>query len=85
LLKPIGRSEGIRPAGKRRPDHRQECSGVSSQAYDLKAVADSETGPDFSLPPERAAAAIETAGRFVNSLGRIFANLNAAYLNSLGC
>jgi uncharacterized protein (UPF0332 family) len=33
-----------------------------TQAYNLKAVADYETGPHSLLPPERAAAAIETAG-----------------------
>jgi hypothetical protein len=32
----------------------------------LKAVADYETGPDSVVPPERAAAAIETAGRFID-------------------
>ena len=32
-----------------------------SQAYNLKAVADYETGPGSIVPPERAAAALETA------------------------
>ena len=49
-----------------------------SQAYNLKAVADYETGPDSLLPRERAAAAIETAGRFVESFGKILAKPNPA-------
>jgi uncharacterized protein (UPF0332 family) len=36
-----------------------------SQAYNLKAAADYETGPSSVVPPERAAAALETATRFV--------------------
>ena len=39
-----------------------------SQAYHLKAVADYETGPDASVPLDKAAAAIETAQRFVESV-----------------
>ena len=49
-----------------------------TQAYNLKAVADYETGPDSLVPPERAAAAIETAGRFVDSLNKILAKPNPA-------
>jgi hypothetical protein len=48
------------------------------QAYNLKAVADYETGPDSLLPPERAAAAIETAERFVDSLSKVLAKPNLA-------
>jgi uncharacterized protein (UPF0332 family) len=36
-----------------------------SQAYNLKAIADYETGPGSEVSPERAAAAVEAAGRFV--------------------
>lgn len=39
-----------------------------SQAYNLKAVADYETGPDSIVPPERAAVAIETAGCFIECI-----------------
>lgn len=39
-----------------------------SQAYNLKAVADYETGPDAVVPLERSAAAIETAGRFIDCI-----------------
>jgi uncharacterized protein (UPF0332 family) len=35
------------------------------QAYNLKAVADYETGPDSVIPPERAQAAIVAAKEFV--------------------
>jgi uncharacterized protein (UPF0332 family) len=44
-----------------------------TQAYNLKAVADYETGPGSVVPPERAAAAIETAGRFIESIGQLLA------------
>ncbi|PWC33415.1 HEPN domain-containing protein [Azospirillum sp. TSO35-2] len=36
-----------------------------SQAYNLKAVADYEMGPDAEVPVEHAAAALTTAERFV--------------------
>lgn len=42
-----------------------------SQAYNLKAVADYETGPGSIVPPERAAAAVETASRFVECITRV--------------
>lgn len=35
------------------------------QAYNLKAVADYELGPESVVPPERAAAAIEGAANFI--------------------
>lgn len=43
-----------------------------NQAYNLKAVADYETGPDSDIPPERSAAAIETATRFVDCIAGLF-------------
>lgn len=42
-----------------------------AQAYNLKAVADYETGPDSDIPPDRAAAAIETAGHFIESIANV--------------
>jgi len=39
-----------------------------NQAYNLKVVADYETGPDSDIPPERSAVALETATRFVNGI-----------------
>ncbi len=36
-----------------------------SQGYNLKAIADYETGPGAEVPPERAEAAVETGGHFV--------------------
>jgi uncharacterized protein (UPF0332 family) len=42
-----------------------------TQAYNLKAVADYETGPDSDIPPERAAAALETASRFVEGIANL--------------
>jgi uncharacterized protein (UPF0332 family) len=44
-----------------------------TEAYNLKAVADYETGPGSFVPPERAAAAIETAGRFIESIRSLLA------------
>jgi uncharacterized protein (UPF0332 family) len=38
------------------------------QAYDLKAICDYELGPDAVVPLQRAAAAVETASRFVNCI-----------------
>jgi len=37
-----------------------------SQAYNLKAIADYETGPDAVVPLERVEAAIATAARFLD-------------------
>jgi len=39
-----------------------------SQAYNLKAIADYETGPDAVVPLERVEAAIATATRFLDCL-----------------
>lgn len=44
-----------------------------SQAYHLKAVADYETGPDACVPLDRAAAAIETAERFIGCIAEVLA------------
>ncbi len=38
------------------------------RAYSLKAVADYEMGPDAVVPLEQAAAALETANRFVDCI-----------------
>lgn len=42
-----------------------------SQAYHLKAVADYETGPGASVPLDKAAEAIETAGRFITTISDV--------------
>ena len=39
-----------------------------TQAYDLKAVADYEAGPNAVVPSERAEAAIQLATRFVDAV-----------------
>jgi hypothetical protein len=46
----------------------QELRLFLSQAYNLKAVADYEMGPGSVVPLERAAAAVETAGRFIECI-----------------
>jgi len=42
-----------------------------AQAYDLKAVADYATGPEAVVPLERAAAAIDTARRFLAAVEQL--------------
>ena len=44
------------------------------QAYNLKAICDYELGPDAIVPYEKAAAAIETAARFVKCLTAILSD-----------
>lgn len=39
-----------------------------SQAYDLKAVADYEMGPDAVVPADRAASALDDTARFVDGI-----------------
>jgi uncharacterized protein (UPF0332 family) len=39
-----------------------------SEGYKLKAIADYETGPDAVVPLEQAATAVETAGRFIQTV-----------------
>jgi uncharacterized protein (UPF0332 family) len=43
------------------------------RAYNLKAVADYETGPGLQVPLDRAAIAVETAQEFVNAVEALFA------------
>jgi hypothetical protein len=42
-----------------------------SQAYNLKAVADYELGPDADIPLDYSAKAIETAMRFVECIAQL--------------
>jgi len=42
-----------------------------SEAYKLKAIADYETGPDAVVPLEQAATAVETAGRFIQTIAEL--------------
>ncbi len=44
-----------------------------SQSYNLKSLADYETGPDAEVSPERAAAAVEAAQRFVLRMTELIA------------
>jgi uncharacterized protein (UPF0332 family) len=45
-----------------------ELSAFLSRAYNLKAVADYETGPGSEVSPESATAAVETSKRFVDCI-----------------
>ena len=49
-----------------RLDH--ELRGFLSRTYNLKAIADYETGSGAHIPYEHAAAAIETGRRFIDAL-----------------
>jgi uncharacterized protein (UPF0332 family) len=42
-----------------------------TQAYDMKSVADYETGPDAFVPVEQAANAITTARRFLDCVAAL--------------
>lgn len=41
--------------------------------YDMKAIADYETGPGAVIPPEQVETAIETATRFVECVAKLLA------------
>jgi uncharacterized protein (UPF0332 family) len=43
------------------------------QTYDMKAIADYETGPGAVIPQEQAETAIETAARFVECIAELLA------------
>jgi uncharacterized protein (UPF0332 family) len=43
------------------------------RSYDMKTVADYDTGPDAVVGPERASGAIETAARFVACIAELLA------------
>jgi hypothetical protein len=44
-----------------------------SYAYHFKAIADYETGPEASVPVEKAAAAIEAGERFLDCIAGVLA------------
>ena len=56
---------------QREPRLDRAFASFLGQAYNLKAVADYETGPDSDIPPERSAAALETATRFVACIAEL--------------
>ena len=51
------------------------------RAYNLKAVADYETGPDSDIAPERAVGAIEDAGKFVSAVQNALRDLGGWQVN----
>lgn len=53
------------------PGITDELRQFLSEGYKLKAVADYEIGPEAILPLEEAAAAVETAGRFLDAVTRL--------------
>jgi uncharacterized protein (UPF0332 family) len=50
-----------------------ELRASLSRSYNLKAIADYETGPDVEVTQERAADAVRIARRFVARVGEILA------------
>ena len=59
-----------------------ELRGFLSRAYNLKALADYETGPDSALSAERASAAVETGKRFVGHFAGLIASAGGPDLGS---
>jgi uncharacterized protein (UPF0332 family) len=58
---------------KDEPRFDRELRAFLGRAYNLKAIADYETGPGARVPVENARAAIETARRFVESVAVLLA------------
>jgi hypothetical protein len=56
---------------KDEPHIRSDLRKFLSQAYNLKAVADYEIGPDALIPLDRAEAALETAARFIEAVAEL--------------
>jgi uncharacterized protein (UPF0332 family) len=48
------------------------------RAFNLKAVADYEMGPDAVVPLERAAAALDMAGRFIDCIAELVSKSHSA-------
>lgn len=44
------------------------------QSYDLKGLCDYELGPDAVVPYEKAVAAVESAARFISTIGKLLAS-----------
>jgi len=53
------------------PQFDQELRAFRGRTYNLKAIADYETGPDAKVSPEMANHAIETARRFVAQMAEL--------------
>lgn len=49
----------------------EELRRFLPRAYDLKTIADYETGEDATVPQDRAAAALDMAGRFVDRIAAL--------------
>lgn len=73
----IKRHRGVRNAlwrlVKDEPPFDPELQAFLGRAYNLKAIADYETGADADVPPELARASIDTARRFVEAVAAILA------------
>jgi uncharacterized protein (UPF0332 family) len=68
-----GRSCCVCPVTKDETSIDIELRRFLPQSFNLKAVADYELGPDAIIPTEQAAAAIETATRFVTCIAELLA------------
>jgi uncharacterized protein (UPF0332 family) len=55
-----------------------DLRGFLSRAYNLKALADYETGSDATLSDERAAAAVETGKRFIAHFAGLIATADGS-------
>jgi uncharacterized protein (UPF0332 family) len=63
----------LRRLTKDEPRFDLELRAFLGRAYNLKAIADYETGPGARVPVERARVMIETARRFVESVAVLLA------------
>ena len=59
---------------KDNPHFDTELRAFLGRTYNLKAIADYETGPGSKVSPERAAATIEVSKRFVAKIAELLAN-----------
>ncbi len=66
-----GRSNSIRCSGESRAELRCRTARFLPKAYNLKAVADYETGPDSHLQPGLAETAITIAQRFIDAVSSL--------------
>jgi len=66
-----GRSDGIASADEGRCGVDAGFRTFLPQSYNLKAIADYETGPGSDVSPERASDATQSAKRFVSYVGTL--------------
>jgi len=66
-----GVQNDLRRLTKDEPHFEPELRAFLARAYNLKAVAEYQTGPEASVPAETARAAIDTAHRLVGRIAEM--------------